>query len=558
MEFTQDEGERASAGLGSRRGHAAAALGLDFGTESCRAILVDIDSGEELATAVAAYESGVMDRTLPSGVSLPREWALQDPDDYLRSMSNSVNEAMAKACVDPQDIVGVGVAFTACTALPARADGMPLCKIPQMRDRPHAWVKLWKHHGAQPEADIVNELAVKRNERFLDYYGRRISSEWLIPKLLQVYLEDREVYDRVERFIEAGDWVVMQLTGVESRNTCAAGYKGLWNDALGYPTAEFLNACAPGFGDTALDKITGALVAPGVRAGTLIPSAAKLLGLCEGIPVSAAIIDAHAGVVGSGVFGPGTMAMIMGTSACQMVMAETPSIFSGYAGLVRDGIVPGFYGYEYGQSAVGDVFAWFVRSWVPFEYYQEAQREDISILGLMERKASMAPPGGESGEIVALDWLNGNRSVLMDSSLRGVISGIALSTKPEEIYRALVEATAFGAKKILQTHEAGAGPVEGIVACGGLSRNALIMQIYADVMGRRIAVAGSSQPVALGSSMFVALSGLSTQPHDIATTAAPMIPPYHAEYRPDSTNADTYSQLYDAYCELHDYFGLRR
>lgn len=558
MEPIRAEGVRASARPGNSREHATVALGLDFGTESCRAILVDTVSGEELASSVAAYDSGVMDRTLPSGVSLPREWALQDPDDYLCSMSCSVSEATSRAGISPQDIVGIGVAFTACTPLPTEADGTPLCRITEMRDRPHAWVKLWKHHGAQPEADIINELAIQNNERFLDYYGRRTSSEWLIPKLLQVYFEDREVYDRAERFIEAGDWVVLQLTGAESRNTCAAGYKGLWNDALGYPTAEFLNACAPGFGDSALQKITGPLVPPGARVGNLTPAAARLLGLREGIPVSAAIIDAHAGVVGSGVFGPGTMAMIMGTSACQMVMTETPSVFRGYAGLVRDGIVPGFYGYEYGQSAVGDVFAWFMNNCVPFEYHQEAQRQAMSTLGVMERKAAMAPPGGESGEIVALDWPNGNRSVLMDASLRGVISGITLTTKPEDIYRALVEATAFGAKKILETHEAGAGNIEGIVACGGLSRSALIMQIYSDVIGRSIAVAGSSQPVALGAAIFGALAGLSAQPLAVAKIAAPMIPLHHAEYRPDSRNGERYSQLYSTYCKLHDYFGLRQ
>lgn len=533
-------------------------IGLDFGTESCRALLVDMDTGDEVAQAVAQYDHGVIDETLPGlDVRLERDWSLQDPGDYLNALKRVISAVLREGRVEGRLVAGIGVDFTSCTLIPTKRDGTPLCFMEEFRGNPHAWVKLWKHHAAQPQADLINQVASERDENFLKYYGGKVSSEWALPKMLQVLREAPEVYRASDRFIEAGDWIVWQLTGNEWRNACAAGYKALWNHEDGYPGRNFLKALDPAFEGAVDEKLSGAVIAPGRRAGTLRPEIAKDLGLSEGAAVSAATIDAHAGVPGCGVARPGKMVMIMGTSTCHMVMTEKPRFFKGFAGLVKDGILPGYYGYEYGQSAVGDIFAWFVENCVPHSYFEEAQSRGISLHALLEEKASQLAPG-ESG-LVALDWHNGNRSVLMDANLRGVVAGYSLKTKPEEVYRALIEATAFGTKRIIETHESGAGPVEEIYACGGLTNNSMLMQIYADVLGRPIRVAASSQPVALGAAIFGASAAETAgNGHDnLAETVGRMVRDPRVVYTPDNRNRGGYERLYRVYMKLHDYFGVR-
>ena len=534
-------------------------IGLDFGTESLRALLVNVDTGEEAAEAVANYEHGVIEESLPgSGVNLERDWALQHPGDYLGAMHEAIPSALQKAHVDGASVVGIGVDFTSCTILPTTYDGTPLCYLEQFKDNPHAWVKLWKHHAAQPEADLINEVASERGEGFLKYYGSKISSEWALPKLLQILDEAPEVYQATERFIEAADWVVWQLTGKEWRNACAAGYKALWNAEDGYPSQDFLRALHPAFEGAIEEKLKGPILVPGKKAGTLRPEVASTLGLSNGVAVSAPIIDAHAGVLGCGVARPGEMVMVMGTSSCQLIMTEEPHFFKGFAGMVEGGILPGYYGYEYGQSAVGDIFAWFVDNGVPHTYYQEAVSRQLSLHELLEEKASRLSPS-ESG-LVALDWHSGNRSVLMDASLRGVMVGYTLNTKPEEVYRALIEATAFGARKIIETHEAGAGRVEGISACGGLTKNEMLMQIYADVLGRTVRVTTSSQAVALGAAVLAVLAGFErVGGHgDLVEVVGKTAGGNRKVYKPIGKNRATYDRLYRVYMDLHDYFGSAR
>jgi L-ribulokinase len=531
-------------------------IGLDFGTESLRALLVNVATGEEVADEVRRYEHGVIDESLPdSEVRLERDWALQHPGDYIKAMHEAVPAVLRKGHVSGEAVIGIGVDFTSCTVLPTTRDGTPLCFRSDFKDNPHAWVKLWKHHAAQPEADLINQVASERGERFLRYYGGRISSEWALPKLLQILKEAPEVYKAADRFIEAGDWVVWHLTGKEWRGACAAGYKALWNHEDGYPSRQFLKTLDPAFEGAVDEKLKGPILAPGKRAGNLRPEVARELGLSEGAVVSAATIDAHAGVPGCGVARPGKMVMIMGTSTCHMTMVEEPRFFKGFAGLVKDGILPGFYGYEYGQSAVGDIFAWFVENCVPYAYYEEAKSRGVSLYDLLEEKASRLSPG--EGGLVALDWHNGNRSVLMDASLKGVVVGYTLRTKAEEVYRALIEATAFGTRKIIETHEAGAGPVEDVHACGGLTKNRMLMQVYADVLGRPIRVAPSSQPVALGAAIFGALAaGAAGGGYERPTEAVDnMVSGVFEVYRPNERNRNAYQGLYQKYVKLHDYFG---
>jgi len=551
--------ERYSSAEERSSGVARYVIGLDFGTESLRALLVNVHTGEEIASDICEYEHGVIDESLPdSGVRLDKGWALQDPRDYIKAIHEVIPGVLRKGDVSGEAVIGIGVDFTSCTILPARRDGTPLCFIAGFKDNPHAWVKLWKHHAAQPEADLINQVASERAEGFLKYYGGKVSSEWALPKLLQILIEAPEVYAATDRFIEAGDWVVWYLTGKEWRNACAAGYKALWNHKDGYPSHDFLKALHPAFENAVDEKLRGPILAPGQKAGNLRPEIAKTLGLPESVVVSAATIDAHAGVPGCGVGGPGKMVMIMGTSTCHMIMTEEARFFKGFAGLVKDGILSGYYGYEYGQPAVGDIFAWFIENCVPHAYYEEAKSRGVSLYELLEAKASRLVPG-ESG-LVALDWHNGNRSVLMDASLRGVVVGYTLKTKAEEVYRALIEATAFGTRKIVETHEAGAGPVESIHACGGLTKNRMLMQVYADVLGRPIRVAPSSQPVALGAAIFGALAvGAEGGGYDRPAEAVEnMVKGFFEVYRPHEGNWKLYAGLYRDYVKLHDYFGVRK
>jgi L-ribulokinase len=532
-------------------------IGLDCGTESCRALLVDVTNGAEIAAAVYPYRHGVITGVLPeTEVELKKDWALQDPADYLEGFKTVIPQLLQKAEISGESVIGIGIDFTACTVLPTLADGTPLCFLERYRKNPHAWVKLWKHHAAQPEADQINQLAMERHEPFLAYYGGKISSEWALPKLLQIFNEAPEIYKATARFIEAGDWIVWQMTGQESRNACAAGYKGLWTHENGYPGSEFLAALKPGFKAAITDTMQGPIIAPGRKVGTLTRKVAKELGLTTEVAVSAATIDAHAGVPGCGVGSPGKMVMIMGTSSCQMVMTKRAHFFNGFAGIVKDGILPGYYGYEYGQSAVGDIFAWFIENAVPYQYYQEAESRGLGLYALLEEKAAGLMPG--ENDLVALDWQNGNRSILMNANLRGVVTGYSLRTKPEAIYRALIEATAFGTRKIVETHENGAEPIDEFFACGGLTKNHMLMQIYADVLGRPVKIASSAQPVALGAAIFGALAaGNAAGGYDNSMEAVQkMIQPATRIFAPNEMNHHRYQNIYQHYLKLHDYFGV--
>ncbi len=530
-------------------------LGLDFGTESGRALLVATDNGEELATAVMNYPHGVIDHELPgTGKRLDPEWALQHPQDYLGVMEAVVKEAVAKSGVRGEDIVGIGVDFTACTMMPIDAANTPLCLKDEFKANPSAWVKLWKHHASQPEADRINEVAAARGETFLARYGGKVSSEWFFPKALQTLNEAPEVYAAADRFIEAGDWIVLQLTGIEKRNACAAGYKGMWDGS--FPSKEFLRVLDPRFENIVAEKMRTDIVPTGTRVGNLLPEIAKRLGLRPDTAVAAAGIDAHVAVPGASVTGPGKMVMIMGTSLCHMVNSTSGAPIAGTSGVVRDGILPGYFGYEAGQSAVGDIFAWFVKSCVPGAITDLAKQQNTDVHGLLSCKAAGLKPG-ESG-VLCLDWWNGNRSVLENADLSGLMVGMTLTTQPHELYRAVLESTAFGTYKIIETLDQGGCRVDELFACGGLSVNApFLMQIFADVTNREIKVAASDQTVALGSAMWGAVAaGKSAGGHDsISAAAKSMARLRDKSYKPDPAAHAVYAKLYAEYERLHDHFG---
>ena len=535
------------------------AIGVDFGTGSGRAILVDVADGRQLATAVSEYSHGVIDHALPledRRVVLPPDWALQDPEDYLRVFRDTIPAVLRQSGVDPTDVIGLGVDFTACTMLPAKADGTPLAVMPEFLANPHAWVKLWKHHAAQPEADRINAVAEATDQGWLDRYGGRISSEWFFSKALQILDEAPEIYVAADRLIEAADWVVWRLTGVETRNACTAGYKALWSKRDGFPDASYFAALDPRLSTVVDDKMNREIRFAGERAGGLSEEAAQWTGLPVGTAVAIANVDAHVAVPAATVVEPGRMVMIMGTSTCHMVLSAEERSVPGMCGQVHDGIIPGYVGYEAGQSCVGDHFSWFVENAVPEAYQQEARERGLDVHGLLEEKAASLRVG-ESG-LLALDWWNGNRSVLVDASLGGLLVGATLATVPEEIYRTLIEATAFGTRVIIETFEAHGVPIREIVACGGLAeKSPLTVQIYADVTGRPFKLSGSDQTPALGSAMFGAVAaGVGVGGYArIEDASAAMARLKDRVYEPIAANREVYDVLYREYVRLHDYFG---
>ena len=532
-------------------------IGIDYGTLSGRAVLVDVENGREVATSVLEYASAVIDDVLPSsGERLPHDWALQDPADYLQVLEVTVPRALKDAGVSAEDVIGIGIDFTACTMLPIDKTGMPLCFDAKYRNNPHSWVKLWKHHAAQPEANKINEIASARGESFLARYGGKISSEWFFAKTWQILDEAPEIYAAADKLMEAADWIVLQLTGKETRNACTAGYKAMWSKREGFPPNDFFKALDPRLENVIDEKLSRDISAMGAKAGTLLPEMAAKMGLKPGIGVAVGNVDAHVAVPATTVVETGKMVIIMGTSNCHMLLGAEPKIVGGMCGVVEDGIIPGLFGFEAGQSCVGDHFAWFVENCVPASYKDEAKGRGISVHDLLTEKAQALKPG-ESG-LLALDWWNGNRSVLVDADLTGVMLGCTLNTKPEEMYRALIEATAYGTNMIIKAFADNGVAVDEIYACGGLpEQNKMLMQIYSDVTGREIKVAASPQTVALGSAMFGAVSaGKAAGGYDSIFDAAKKMAGVKDEmFKPIPENQKVYAKLFAEYELLHDYFG---
>ncbi len=526
-------------------------IGVDFGTLSGRCALVDIKTGEEVAEAVFCYPHAVMEERLENGVRLPENFALQHPQDYLDTLRVTLPEVLKKAGVDSEAVVGIGIDFTACTLLPIDKDGTPLCFKEEFISDPHAYVKLWKHHAAQKEADDINALATERNESWLSAYGGKISCEWALPKILETLRRSPSVYNAAERFIEAADWLSLMLTGVETHGAAFAGYKALWRDGA-YPSNSFMMALDERLNGIVGTKISENIVGINDVAGYIDERGAALTGLKQGTVVATPMIDAHAAMPALNVTGDGQLMIIVGTSACHILNSKTGQDVKGICGYVKDGVVDGLYTYEAGQAAVGDAFDWFVKNCVPASYEKEAEQKGVSIHKLLREKAKVLDP--ETQKLIALDWWNGNRSVLVDPSLKGLILGLTLQTKPEEIYRALIESTAFGLKTVVNCYEENGIKIGGICAAGGIAqKDEMMMQIYADVLDREITIAGSSQAAALGSAIYAAVAV--GEYSSVKEAAETMSKPSIKTYRPEPKNVQAYKKLYEKYKRLHDIFG---
>ena len=527
-------------------------IGVDFGTLSARALLIDGKTGQEIATAEMAYPHAVMDEMLPDGTKLPDRWALQHPADYTLCLRHVIAEVLREGEVAPEAVAGLGFDFTACTLLALDAEGVPLCLREEYKGEPHAYAKLWKHHAAQGQADRINEVAKARGEAFLALCGERVSSEWELPKILQMLEEAPELYAKTARFAEAADWLYELLCGEICTGAAFAGYKNLWSAENGYPSDAFYRALDPRLAGIVGDKIPARVRPVTDKGGVLHASGAALIGLPVGTPVALPMIDAHAAMPAVGAVAPGDLVMIIGTSACHILHGAQTEPVPGICGCVREAVAEGVTTFEAGQSAVGDIFAWFVDHLLPQRYAEMAKVRGISKHALLRELAS-ALRVGESG-LLALDWWNGNRSILDNADLSGMILGMTLQTRPEEIYRALLEATAFGSRVILEQYESGGLAVRNILAAGGIARkDPLMMQIYADVMGRELRVADTAQAGALGSAIYAAVAG-GIYP-SLARAAEALAAPCGTVYRPDPANHGVYSALYREYRALHSYFG---
>lgn len=531
-------------------------LGIDFGTLSGRCVVASVSDGKIIADVSMNYPHGVISEKLPFGEhSLPADYALQYTPDYKHVLTYIVPKAVEEAGVCKEDIIGLCIDFTTCTVIPVYEDGTPLCERDEFKENKHAYVKLWKHHAAQPYADRITELLYAEGDYRLDSFGGKVSSEWLFPKLLQIYEEAPEVYRECSYICEAGDWLTYLLTGEKCHGYMYATYKGLYDSEKGFISSELLEKLSPGFGNVAKEKLFP-IKDQYSRAGVLKKEWADVLGLCEGIAVGVPFPDAHVAPPALAVDRPGVVSAIFGTSACFMHVHEEYHKVKGICGVVNDGVLPGYYGYESGLCCYGDLFAWFCDNCVPSEYKIEAEARGIPVIKLLTEKAAELAIG-ESG-IVALDWWNGNRNVLVDGGLSGLIVGMTMNTKPYEIYRALLEATAFAVKKIFDTLAESGVYVDTFHAGGGIAKkDPFAMQMLADVLNIKIKVSGASQIPALASAIYASVAaGEEAGGHGSLEEASRcMAAPFIAEYEPNEESTKAYAVLYEEYCKLHDYFG---
>ena len=529
-------------------------IGIDYGTLSARAVLLDIENGNEVCVSEYVYPHGVITGTL-NGVKLDESAAFQHPQDYVDALSHTIADILKQSEVLPEQVVGVGLDFTACTMLPVDDDFKPLCMKDEFKDNPMAYVKLWKHHGAQKQADYITEMAEKSGEKWLSAYGGKVSSEWLLPKILETVEKSPDVYEKTEYYAEAGDWIVWLLTGNNVRSCCMAGFKGCWMPGDGYPSNDFLKALNPMLDNLVHTKLKGEVKEVGTVAGTITKYGAQLTGLCEGTVVSVPCIDAHAGLPAGGISDSGQMMLIIGTSACHIMLDKYSVDVPGTCGKVYGGLFPGYEVYESGQCCVGDMFDWFVKNCVPYSYKEKADKLGVSVFDYIETLADKIPAG--ENKVLALDWWNGNRTPYADSELTGSVFGLTLNTKPEDIYRALIESTAFGSKVIFDLYKKYGVEIKEVYASGGISlKNKMLMQIYADVLGMEIKVADCKQAGATGSAIFAAYA--SGEFATVEEAVKKLSKECSVVYKPNLDNTHKYKKLYNRYVELSDYFAKNK
>jgi len=526
-------------------------IGVDFGSLSSRAVLVNALTGEILTSAVKEYPHKIMYETLPSGVKLPSLFALQHPNDYIECLRSVINECFEKTNTKKEQVKAICVDFTSCTILPCKKDGTPLCVLDKFKDNPHAYVKLWKHHSAQFEADCITETCTN-NDISLIREGGKISSEMLFPKVLETINKAPEVFDETDYFLEAGDWISLLLTGKRTNSISFLAYKGLWNEKTGFLPDNMLEKISPLLTDNAGGKLSPIASPLGVSVGTVNKKGAELFSLNEGTIVATPIIDSHASVPSLSVTEDKNFLMILGTSSAFILNTKEEKRVDGITGLGYESSVPNYYSYESAQASVGDTFEWFTNNALPSSYYENAKKENKKIHQYLREKAEKLKVG-ESG-LIFLDWLNGNRSTLTDARLTGALIGLNLNTKPEEIYRALIEGTAFGARVIFENFIKNGVTIEKVTATGGIAqKDPMLMQIYADVLNREIFVPKVEFSASLGSAIYASVAcGIYK---DLQSATKVFSIKDGVTYKPIKENVLVYDKLFNIYYSLYSHFG---
>lgn len=527
-------------------------IGVDYGTLSARALLLDLETGSEVATSEFIYPHAILQAEFFAPNALDKTASLEHPQDYLDALRFTVRDVVARAGISADEVCGIGFDFTSCSVLPLTADGTPLCFMDEFSKEPQAYVKLWNSYTALEESELITQTAKAENAPWLKLFGGKVSAEWLFPKLYEILRKAPNVYAQTAHYMEAGDWLTWLLTGNRIASASFAGFKALWNPQTGYPGNDFWAKVDP-----KLDGIIGTKVTTDVRnagefAGGLNALGAKLTGLNIGTAVALPLIDAHAPMCSAGAVSAGQLLLTLGTSAGFIVMDSEHRLIDGIFGSIQDGILPGLTAYEASQPSMGNTYAWFVNNCVPASYTAEAKNRGISIFHLLDEKASKLKPG--SNGLLCLDWWSGNRAPYNNFDLSGMILGLTLNTKPEEIYRAIIESCAYATKSVLDVYRNGGIDIHDIRAGGGIARkNPMLMQIYADVMGMPIRVADSAQPGCKGGCIFAA--AVSGQYADVFAAVEDLADKCETIYVPDPQRHDAYTTLYAHYRRLAAYFA---
>ncbi|AXZ22723.1 ribulokinase [Staphylococcus warneri] len=524
-------------------------IGIDYGTASGRVILVNTSDGKIVSSYEETYQHGTIAEEL-GGETLPHNYFLQHAGDYHHVLENGVKHVLEESQINKDEVVGIGVDFTSCTVVFLDENFRPLHMNEDLSHHPHAYVKLWKHHGAQDEATQMVEANEKANQNWLDYYGHSVNSEWMIPKILEVKHKAPELLERAHYIMEAGDYMTSLLVNQNIRSNCGIGFKGFYDEVNGF-NYDFFETVDPELPQIIKDKCEAPVIQIGDSAGSLSEYYQNLWGLSSNVQISPYMIDAHSGVLGAGAIEKGEFTPVIGTSTCHLMLDPKQEPIPSITGSVKDAIIPGLYAYEAGQAAVGDLFSYSERM-APQHIVEEAAKQDKSVLEYLETLASQIPV--EDQHVVVLDWHNGNRSILSDSHLTGSVFGLTLQTPFEMVHRAYLESTAFGTKMIMKQFEDNDIPVHTVYASGGIPKKSqLLVDIYANVLNKKVVVLESSNATALGAAMLGANVGGAYD--TLRETVQHMKQPVYYEKQPDPEKVKHYEKLFDKYQKLHDLLG---
>ncbi|WP_251942515.1 ribulokinase [Staphylococcus sp. Marseille-Q5304] len=524
-------------------------IGIDFGTLSGRVFLVDTDDGSIVSSYEKDYPHGTISEQL-NGSPLPHNYFLQNATDYTLILEEGIKNVIEQSKVDTDNIIGIGIDFTSCTIVCLDEHFKPMHTHDNLKNNPHAYVKLWKHHGAQDQASYMKKISDQHQSNWLDYYGHNVNSEWMVPKILEIKEQAAEILEQTAYIMEAGDYIVSLLTGNNIRSNCGIGFKGFHNEETGF-NYDFFKAVDPELPAIIKSKCEATVIDIGESAGNLTQSYQNLWGLTDKVQVSPYIIDAQSGVLGVGAIEQGEFTSVIGTSTCHLMLDPKQVPIAGITGSVKNAIIPGLYAYESGQAAVGDLFKYSANQ-APKSIVDQANQANISILEQLEKLASDIDI--EQQHVTILDWHNGNRNILNDSHLTGSIFGLTLNTPFEMVHRAYLEATAYGTKIIMQQFEDNDVPIHTVYATGGIPlKSELLVDIYTNVLNKEVVVIDSTNATALGAAMLGATVGGAY--NSLRETVEYMKQPVYYRKQPNPDKVTAYQKQFERYKALHDLLG---